>query len=68
MERRMNGWLEWFEERAAIFEYEARMSRREAERKCAEIAITWCRDIGGEPGDLMGSAYGTISTAWSRHG
>jgi hypothetical protein len=34
-------WLEWWTERAAIFEYEGGMTRDEAERAATNLAGTW---------------------------
>jgi hypothetical protein len=51
-------WLEWFEERAAILEFDAGMDRREAETTVIAAALERCRRTGEQPGALVGSAYG----------
>jgi hypothetical protein len=54
----MEGWLEWFEERAAILEFDAGMTRDAAEREVARVVLAECKRTGTDPGDLMGTRYG----------
>jgi hypothetical protein len=53
----MEGWLEWFEERCAILEFDAGMTRSDAETHMAAIAHSLMLETGERPDDLMSSRY-----------
>lgn len=53
----MEGWLEWFEERCAILEFDAGMTRAEAETHMAGIAYQMMVRTGERPHDLMSSRF-----------
>jgi hypothetical protein len=53
----MEGWLEWFEERAAILEFEAGMRRSEAEAERVKVALALMKKTGERPADLLCSRY-----------
>lgn len=55
----MEGWLEWFEERCAILEFDAGMSRAEAEATMVIAAQELMAQTGDAATDLMHSRYAT---------
>jgi hypothetical protein len=53
----MDGWLEWFEERCAILEFDAGMSQGEAQAQMAHTAYYLMKQTGERPADLLESRY-----------
>lgn len=53
----MDGWLEWFEERCAILEFDGGMSQGEAQAQMAHTAYYLMKKTGERPADLLGSRH-----------
>jgi hypothetical protein len=53
----MEGWLEWFEERCAILEFDGGLSQAEAQARMAHIAYYLMKQTGERPDDLLGSQH-----------
>lgn len=53
----MEDWLEWFEERCGILEFDARMTRQEAEAEMVALARNQMLKTGELPDDLMSGRY-----------
>ncbi len=53
----MEGWLEWFEERCAILEFDAGMSRTAAEAQMVALARKLMAECGEAAHDLTHSRY-----------